>query len=66
MRRPKKTPRKLVLSSIDAILAEILGGSAALHDLMGPAENLGQALNNLVTLFLGKEPEAKRGRALRR
>jgi hypothetical protein len=50
--------RKLVLSSVDAILAEILGGSAALHDLMGPAENLGQAMNNLVTLFLGKEPEA--------
>jgi hypothetical protein len=49
-------PRKLVLSSVDAILAEILGGSAALHDLMGPAENLGQALNNLVTLFLGKMP----------
>jgi hypothetical protein len=52
-------PRKLVLSSVDAILAEILNGSAALHDLMGPAENLGQALNNLVTLFLGKEPEAR-------
>jgi hypothetical protein len=50
--------RKRVLSSVDAILAEILGGSAALHDLMGPAENLGHAMNNLVTLFLGKEPEA--------
>jgi hypothetical protein len=50
-------PRKLVLSSVDAILAEILNGSAALHDLLGPAENLGQALNNLVTLFLGKPPE---------
>jgi hypothetical protein len=49
-------PRKLVLSSVDAILAEILGGSAALHDLMGPADNLGQAMNNLVTLFLGKMP----------
>ncbi len=52
-----EAPRKLVLSSIDAILAEILGGSAALHELMGPAENLGQALNQLVTLFLGKMPE---------
>jgi len=49
--------RKLLLSSIDAILAEILNGSAALHELMGPAENLGQALNQLVTLFLGKMPE---------
>jgi len=61
----EEEPRKLVLSSIDAILAEVLGGSAALHDLMGPAENLGQALNNLVTLFLGKEPEAEaRGKGL--
>jgi len=49
-------PRKLVLSSIDAILAEILGGSAALHELMGPADHLGHALNILVTLFLGKKP----------
>ena len=49
--------RQLVMSSVDAILAELLGGSAALHDLMGPAENLGQALNNLVTLFLGHTPE---------
>ena len=57
--------RKLVLSSIDAILAETLGGSAALHELMGAAENLGQALNNLVTLFLGKEPEGEsRGKGL--
>jgi hypothetical protein len=49
--------RKLVLTSIDAILAECLNGSAALHELMGPAENLGHALNNLVTLFLGKTPD---------
>jgi hypothetical protein len=49
--------RKLVLSSVDAILAEVLGGSAALHELIGPAENLGQALNNLVTLFLGRTPD---------
>ncbi|MBA2589645.1 MAG: hypothetical protein H0U98_13600 [Alphaproteobacteria bacterium] len=53
----EEAPRKLVLSSIDAILAEILGGSAALHELMGRSENLGQALNQLVTLFLGKMPE---------
>jgi hypothetical protein len=50
-------PRKLVLTSVDAILAEILNGSAALHELLGRAENLGQALNNLVTLFLGKPAE---------
>src|SRR6185503_15777422 len=50
-------PRKLILSSVDAILAEILNGAAALHNLMGPSENLGQALNKLVSLFLGKPPE---------
>ena len=50
-------PRKLVLSSVDAILAEILNGSAALHELLGRAENLGQALSNLVTLFMGKPSE---------
>lgn len=49
--------RQLVLRSVDAILAEILGGSAALHALLGRAETLGQALNNLVTLFLGKPAE---------
>ena len=54
--------RKLVLCSIDAILAETLNGSAALHELMGHAENLGQALNNLVTLFLGKTPDSAQGR----
>src|SRR5438067_924558 len=53
----EEAARKLVLSSVDAILAEILNGSAALHELLGRAENLGQALNNLVTLFLGKPGE---------
>ncbi len=58
-------PRNLVLSSVDAILSEILGGSAALHELIGPAENLGQALNHLVTLFLGKMPsEESTGKGL--
>jgi hypothetical protein len=56
--------RKLVLSSVDAILAEILNGSAALHELMGHAENLAMALNHLVALFLGKAPDdAKSGLA---
>src|SRR5215471_7584667 len=55
-----ETARKLVLTSVDAILAECLNGSAALHELMGPAENLGHALNNLVTLFLGRTPDGSR------
>ena len=52
-----EAPRKLVLSSVDAILAEVLGGSAALHELMGHAENLAEALSRLVELFLGKTPD---------
>ena len=46
--------RKLVLSSLDAIGAEILNGSAALHELLGPVENLAEALERLIDLFLGK------------
>ncbi|MDB5739369.1 MAG: hypothetical protein JWP16_409, partial [Alphaproteobacteria bacterium] len=53
-------PRKLLLSAVDSIIAEILGGSAALHDLMGKSENLSGALKNLVSLFLGKPPEGAR------
>lgn len=48
-----EAPRTLVLSSIDAIMAEILSGSAALHELIGGAENLAEALGCLVELFLG-------------
>ncbi len=47
-------PRALVLSSIDAVMAEALSGSTALHELIGPAENLAEALTRLVELFLGK------------
>lgn len=47
-------PRTLLLSSVDAIVAEILNGSAALHELMGARENLGEALLALVHLFIGK------------
>lgn len=54
-----KTPasgdsRTLILSSIDAILAEALSASTALHELIGQAENLSEALTRLVELFLGK------------
>jgi hypothetical protein len=50
-------PRKLLLSAIDAVIAEILAGSAALRELMGPSETLAQSLAGLVELFLGK-PQA--------
>jgi hypothetical protein len=49
--------RKLVLSSVDAIMSEILSGSAALHELIGPVENLAQALSHLIELFQGKAQE---------
>ena len=56
-------PRKLVLSSIDAIGAEILNGSAALHELMGPVANLAEALEKLIDLFLGKADQSHAGYA---
>lgn len=43
----------LFLGAIDNLVAEILGGSAALHDLIGESDNLGQAMSVLVDLFLG-------------
>lgn len=48
--------RALLFSSIDTIIAEILSGSAALRDLIGPKENFGQELAGLVELFLGNQP----------
>ena len=47
-------PHTLVLSSIDAVMAEALSASTALHELLGPSENLAEALTRLVELFLGK------------
>ncbi len=48
----------LVLSATDGIAAEILNGSAALHDLIGTHDNLGDALTTLIHLLLGqKRPE---------
>ena len=52
----------LLLSAIDTIIAEILSGSAALHELIGNQDNLGAALMSLVRLFLGKEPDSEDGR----
>ena len=45
----------LLISAVDSLIAEILNGSAALHELIGPRDNLGAALMTLVHLFLGKE-----------
>jgi hypothetical protein len=54
----EEKPRKLLLTAIDAVIAEILAGSAALRELMGPSETLAQTLANLVELYLGKPPAA--------
>ena len=55
--------RVLLLSAIDSLIGEVLAGSAALHELIGNNENLGQALMCLVQLFLGKEPPGATDRA---
>jgi len=55
--------RTLLLASVDTIIAEILAGSAALHELIGAKADLGEALMSLVQLFLGQEPKVTDDRA---
>ena len=45
--------RVLLLGAVDGLVAEMLTGAAALTDLLGHNDNLGQALFNLTELFLG-------------
>jgi hypothetical protein len=52
---PEGAGRTLLLSGVESLIAEILNGSAALHELIGESENLGAALGALVGLFLAKE-----------
>jgi len=51
---------KLLLAAVDSIGAEILHGSAALHELIGGTENLGATLFVLVHLFLGQQIDGTR------
>ncbi|HWD49569.1 MAG TPA: hypothetical protein VG309_06555 [Rhizomicrobium sp.] len=44
----------VLLNAVDSIGAEILNGSAALHELIGESENLGVAMFTLMDIFLGK------------
>jgi hypothetical protein len=53
---------KLLLSAIDSLISEILGGPAALSELIGEKEHHGAAVMSLVFLFLGREPEETEGR----
>ncbi len=55
--------RALLLSAIDSVIAEILNGPAALHELIGPQLDFGHELAGLVALFLGAEPDGATGRA---
>ncbi|MGN6515732.1 MAG: hypothetical protein ACTHLR_07800 [Rhizomicrobium sp.] len=53
---------EVLLAAVDSIGAEILAGSAALHELIGRHENLGAALWTLVHVFLGEPTDdAKSG-----
>jgi hypothetical protein len=52
----------LLAQSVDAIIAEVLHGSVALHQLIGEHENLGAAVMSLVLLFLGEPPADRIGR----
>ncbi|HEY1962677.1 MAG TPA: hypothetical protein VGG69_09675 [Rhizomicrobium sp.] len=54
---------KLLLESVDSLVAEVLHCSAALHELIGQHENLGSALMSVVQLFLGQAPADEGERA---
>jgi hypothetical protein len=55
--------RVLLLGAVDNLVAEILAGSAALHELIGESDDLGQAMTVLVELFLGQIPQGEDIRA---
>lgn len=52
---------RLLRACIDALISEVLTGSAGLKQLIGAHENHGQSVMGLVKLFLGKEPDATEG-----
>jgi hypothetical protein len=52
---PEAGPGSALLADCaESIIAEVLNGGAALHELIGASENLGAALGALVDLFLAK------------
>ena len=60
------TARKLVLSAVDVIVAEVLAGSAALHELMGKSDNLAGALRQAGGAVPGQGARRRRAAAWRR
>lgn len=65
---PPETPRAAdMLSALaDAVIGETLAGSAALQELLGPADDLGSALIAMSDLYLGRVPAAAPHAALSR
>jgi len=55
---PERPGGALLLESVDTLIAEVLAGSAAIHELIGASANLGQALTVLADLFLGESLRA--------
>lgn len=47
---------KTLIAHADAIVGELLGGAAALQELLGPVEDLGGALIAMSDLYLGRVP----------
>lgn len=47
---------KILVAHADAVVGELLGGAAALLELLGPVEDLGGALLAMSDLYLGRVP----------
>jgi len=52
----KGLARTLLFDAVDALVAEVLTGSAALHEIIGHSDNLGQALSVLSQVAVGLVP----------
>lgn len=57
---------RILLALADAIVGELLGGAAALQELLGPVEDLGGALVAMSDLYLGRVPPSAPHLALAR
>ncbi len=57
---------RMLTAFADALVGEILGGSAALQELLGPVEDLGGALVAMSDLYLGRVPPSAPDLALGR
>lgn len=64
---PKSEAGRALISPLtDAVVSEILGGSAALQALIGPMPDLGAALVAMSDLYLGRLPPAEQASSLSR